>query len=224
MEKKTKKKSVAKKLIPATSMLLVSATMLASSTYAWFTMSREVEVKNISMTATTPEDIQLSLGAIGSPSEANSLAANGGYLSSAIPAMDTDWANIADISHYYRFGKLIPASSTDGANVFFTADSAGVKEGDYLINLYETTTLNKIMVLTKKGNYIYIPINDIPMFKWKDLGKHVSNFVAIDPNDEVVKSYVVDDRSHDMEVVIYTKDGMVKKISLNDLTVSKYNK
>ena len=126
MEKKTKKKSVAKKLIPATSMLLVSATMLASSTYAWFTMSREVEVKNISMTATTPEDIQLSLGAIGSPSEANSLAANGGYLSSAIPAMDTDWANIADISHYYRFGKLIPASSTDGANVFFTADSAGV--------------------------------------------------------------------------------------------------
>ena len=104
------------------------------------------------------------------------------------------------------------------------ADSSGVKEGDYLINLYETTTLNKIMVLTKKGNYIYLPINDIPTFKWKDLGKHISNFVAIDPNDEVVKSYVVDDRSHDMEVVIYTKDGNVKKINLNDLTVSKYNK
>jgi topoisomerase-4 subunit A len=105
-----------------------------------------------------------------------------------------------------------------------SADSAGVKEGDYLINLYETTTLNKIMILTKKGNYIYVPINDIPTFKWKDLGKHVSNFVAIDPNDEVVKAYVVDDRSHDMEVVIYTKDGNVKKINLNDLTVSKYNK
>ena len=105
-----------------------------------------------------------------------------------------------------------------------TADAAGVKEGDYLINLYETTTLNKLMVLTKKGNYIYLPINDIPTFKWKDLGKHISNFVAIDPNDEVVKAYVVDDISHDMEVVIFTKDGMVKKINLNDLTVSKYNK
>ncbi len=104
------------------------------------------------------------------------------------------------------------------------ADAAGVKEGDYFINLYETTTLNKLMVLTKKGNYIYIPINNIPPCKWKDLGKHISNFIAIDPNDEVVKSYVVDDISHDMEVVIYTKDGMVKKINLNDLTVSKYNK
>lgn len=126
MEKKTKKKSVAKKLIPATSMLLVSATMLASSTYAWFTMSREVEVKNIQMTATTPEDIQLSLGAIGSPSETNSLAANGGFLTAAEPAADTDWSNIADISNYYAFGKLIPASSTDGANIYYTADAAGV--------------------------------------------------------------------------------------------------
>ena len=89
-------------------------------------MSREVEVQNIQMTATTPEDIQISFGAIGSPSEANSLAANGGYLTGAVPAVDTDWANIGDISHYYRFGKLIPASSTDGENVFFTADAVGV--------------------------------------------------------------------------------------------------
>lgn len=115
-----------KKLIPAAGMLALSASMLATSTYAWFTMSREVEVKNIQMTATTPEDIQLSFGAIGSPSETNSLAKSGGYLTGAVPAKDTDWANIGDISHYYRFGKLIPASSTDGLNVFFTADAAGV--------------------------------------------------------------------------------------------------
>ena len=83
-------------------------------------------MKNIQMTATTPEDIQLSFGAIGSPSESNSLAANGGYLTGDAPAEDTDWANIGDISHYYRFGNLIPASSTDGANIYFTADAAGV--------------------------------------------------------------------------------------------------
>jgi hypothetical protein len=121
-----KKPNAARKLIPAVGMLTASAMMLASSTYAWFTMSREVEVKNIQMTATTPENIQLSFGAIGTPSETNSLANNGGYLTGDAPAVDTDWANIGDISHYYRFGKLIPASSTDGANVFFTADAAGV--------------------------------------------------------------------------------------------------
>jgi hypothetical protein len=126
MTKKTRKPSTMRKLIPAAGMLAVSAMMLATSTYAWFTMSREVEVKNIQMTATTPEDIQLSFGAIGSPSETNSLAANGGFLTGNAPAVDTDWANIGDISNYYGFGKLIPASSTDGANIFYTADSAGV--------------------------------------------------------------------------------------------------
>ncbi|MCR5022526.1 hypothetical protein [Ruminococcus sp.] len=121
-----KKSSARKKLIPAAGSLMISAAMLSTSTYAWFTMSREVEVKNIQMTATTPEDIQISLGAIGSPSETNSLSNNGGFLTAAAPAVDTDWSNIADISNYYGFGKLIPASSTDGMNVYYTADAAGV--------------------------------------------------------------------------------------------------
>lgn len=121
--------SAMRKLIPATSMLLVSSIMLASSTYAWFTMSKEVEVKNISMTATVPEDIQLSLGAITNAGEDVSLAKNTGFLTGATattPASDYDWSNIADISNYYGFGKLIPASSTDGLNVFYTADASGV--------------------------------------------------------------------------------------------------
>ncbi len=118
--------SARRKLIPAIAMLTVSAMTLASSTYAWFTMSKEVEVKNIQMTATVPEDIQISLGAIGSASETNSLAKNGGFLTANAPASDYDWSNIADISNYYAFGKLIPASSTTGLNVFFTPDASGV--------------------------------------------------------------------------------------------------
>ena len=37
-------------------------------------MSRKVEVNNIQMIATTPEDIQISLGAIGGSAEGTSLA------------------------------------------------------------------------------------------------------------------------------------------------------
>lgn len=119
-------KTLRRQLAAAIAMTLVATVALGSSTYAWFTMSREVEVKSIQMTATTPEDIQLSFGAIGDASEDNSLAKSGGYLTGEAPAVDTDWANIGDISHYYRFGKLIPASSTNGVDVYFTADSAGV--------------------------------------------------------------------------------------------------
>ena len=42
--------SARRKLIPAVAMLATSAAMLSTSTYAWFTMSKEVEVTGINMT------------------------------------------------------------------------------------------------------------------------------------------------------------------------------
>lgn len=139
---KNKKSNPMKKIVPAAGMLAISATMLATSTYAWFTMSREVEVQNIQMTATVPDDMQISIGKIGSAadtastSEAYSLAKSTGILvnTSGVVAAPRnneandalDWSNTVDISKYYQFGKLIPASSTNGENVFFTPDSSGV--------------------------------------------------------------------------------------------------
>lgn len=52
MKANTKNKkggSPAKKLIPAAGSLMISAVMLASSTFAWFTMSREVEVTGMEL-------------------------------------------------------------------------------------------------------------------------------------------------------------------------------
>lgn len=149
--KKTKttpkrKSSAAKKLVPATGMLLVSALMLTTSTYAWFTMSREVEVTGIQMTATVPEDIQISLGKIGTTSDAatastntanGSVSMNTGFLMNTdnvvtapredgVENNDIDWANSVDVSAYYGFGKLIPASSINGEDIIFTPDANGV--------------------------------------------------------------------------------------------------
>ncbi len=153
MAKTNKKNSAKRKLIPAVSMLTVSAVMLSTATYAWFTMSREVEVRNIQMTATVPEDIQISLGKVygdsaasaASTSESYELTNSTGWLKlnsstgmaeapregkSGETGFDKnhelDWSNTVDISAYYAFGKLIPASSTDGENIFFTPDAAGV--------------------------------------------------------------------------------------------------
>jgi hypothetical protein len=135
-----KKGNNAKKILPAAGMLALSASMLATSTYAWFTMSREVEVKNIQMTATVPEDIQISLGnlakndhsAVAVESDKISLANSTGVLlgsaddgNATDPVNSWDWSSSADISAYYKFGKLMPASSRDGAVIYYTADATG---------------------------------------------------------------------------------------------------
>lgn len=114
-----KNTSAKKKLIPAVAMLTTSAVMLSTATYAWFTMSREVEVTGIKLTATTPQTIEISLG------RATTQATIDNTTWATAPkndAADTDlWSNKAATSSVYAsFGKLIPASSTDGTNLYYT--------------------------------------------------------------------------------------------------------
>jgi topoisomerase-4 subunit A len=116
--------------------------------------------------------------------------------------------------------KKVPIKSYTAAN----GEETTVKPGDYAVNIFDTTTVNKLLIFTKLGNYIYIPINDIPFCKWKDLGKHVSNLVTTNPEDEVITSIVVNDESCTDEVVFFTKNGMVKRTPISDFVVSRYTK
>lgn len=136
MTKNNNKGSAKKKLLPAAAMLTTSAVMLSTATYAWFTMSREVEVTGINMTATVPEDLQISLGEITEGSDTNSLGKSASFLAQTSGVVNSpadkndsdpfDWSNTIDISKYYQFGKLIPASSTNGQNIYFTPDAKDV--------------------------------------------------------------------------------------------------
>lgn len=99
-----------------------------------------------------------------------------------------------------------------------------LKPGDYVVNYMQTNTLNKLCIFTSLGNYLYIPVHEIPSCKWKDLGKHISNIVTISPDDRVVNAYVVSEEVTNPIVTFFTKEGMVKQTSLNDFIVSRYNK
>jgi len=61
MKANTKKKgNPMKKLVPAAGMLAISATMLATSTYAWFTMNKEVQVNGLAMRTKTSSNLLIS--------------------------------------------------------------------------------------------------------------------------------------------------------------------
>ena len=100
----------------------------------------------------------------------------------------------------------------------------GLKPGDYVIDMYDTNTLNKLVIITSMGNYLFLPIHEIISSKWKDLGKHISNYVSVRPDDVVVKSFVVTDNNKDTDIVFYTKNGMVKRTKLADFVVSRTSK
>lgn len=102
-------------------------------------------------------------------------------------------------------------------------DETLLKENDYVSGLYEQNTLDTLLMFTNKGNYLFIPVHELPELKWKDLGKHVSNIVPIAQDEKIIKSIPVSNFDK-REIVIFTKNGMVKKTLLEDFKVQRYSK
>ncbi len=99
-----------------------------------------------------------------------------------------------------------------------------LKENDYIIGLYEMNTLDTLLVFTNIGNYLYVPVHELPDMKWKDMGKHISNVITIKDDEKVVYSMPVYDFDHKEVITIFSKNGMVKRSNLADFKVQRYNK
>ena len=105
-----------------------------------------------------------------------------------------------------------------------TEDKTGLKEQDYVIGLYELNTMDTILMFTDIGNYLYVPVYEIPDMKWKDLGKHISNIIKINPEENIIDSLAVTDFNTDKYITIFTKGGTVKRTLISDLKASRYTK
>lgn len=104
---------------------------------------------------------------------------------------------------------------------YSTADGeTTLKPGDYITGLYETTTLDTLLLFTNLGNYLYVPIHKIFEGKWKELGKHISNLIPLAENEYIINSFVLEDKN----LTLITKNGMVKQINMKDLIVNRYSK
>ena len=99
-----------------------------------------------------------------------------------------------------------------------------VKDGDYLIGLYELNTMDTLLLFTSLGNYLYIPVHELPELKWKELGKHVSNIIKISSEEKIVAVTAIKEFDSNEEITIFTKNGMVKKTKLDEFKVQRYSK
>ena len=103
-------------------------------------------------------------------------------------------------------------------------DETYLKDGDYVIGLYNINTTQTVLVFTDMGNYLFIPVHEIPEVKWKDMGKHVSNIISMSSDEKVIGSMPVYNFDDDRHITIFTKNGMVKRTKLIDFKVGRYTK
>lgn len=105
-----KKNSATKKLIPAVSMLTVSAMMLSTATYAWFTMNKEVTVTGMEMSTTVTSNLLISA--------------------------DNVEANFTTSLNQSVSGLLEPVSTINGVNFYYTATDNVFGNGDAIEDTY----------------------------------------------------------------------------------------
>ena len=103
-------------------------------------------------------------------------------------------------------------------------EATGLKEGDYVIGLYNINTTQTVLVFTDLGNYLYLPVYEIPEVKWKDIGKHVSNIITMSSDEKIIGAMPVYNFEDDLYVTVFTKNGMVKRSKLCDFKVGRYTK
>ena len=122
---------------------------------------------------------------------------------------------VATKQGYYK--RVSPRSFASSA-----PEENGIREGDEVILCQKASTLDNLILFTSKGNYLHLPVHEIPEAKWKDVGNHLSQSISIGSNELILSGFIKakgsDDSYKDWTVVFFTKEGLVKQTLFNEFT------
>ncbi len=102
--------------------------------------------------------------------------------------------------------------------------SFGKKNEDVLFKAGLVNTTDVLLVFTDRGNFCCLPVNRIEEFKWRDTGRHISYLCKTDSAEKVVAALAVREFKPDLEVVMATAKGQIKRTRLADFKMTRYTR
>ncbi|WP_017472083.1 DNA topoisomerase IV subunit A [Amphibacillus jilinensis] len=103
-------------------------------------------------------------------------------------------------------------------------EDLAMKDNDRLVGLFEINTTDTLLLFTNKGRYIYAPVHLLPDIRWKDLAQHISNVVAIDNGEKIIRAIPIRDFKAPQYLIFFTRNGMVKRSELSLYEAQRYSK
>ncbi|WP_164979351.1 DNA topoisomerase IV subunit A [Malacoplasma penetrans] len=99
---------------------------------------------------------------------------------------------------------------------------AKIKDADIPVDIFRLSTLDHLVCLTNRGKMITIPAYKIKMTKLKDNGVHINELITIDSFEKTILAFGVSKYSDiNTEILVATKNSLIKRISLEDINLSK---
>ncbi len=88
----------------------------------------------------------------------------------------------------------------------------GFKPLDFVFFGKKCLSNEYLLLITKYGKSICLPIFKLNNFKWKDLGDHINSYVTIDSNDKIIFADIINNDCIDnYSMIFFTKYGYSKK-------------
>jgi len=107
---------------------------------------------------------------------------------------------VATKQGYYK--RVSPRSFASSA-----PEENGLREGDEVLLVQKVSTLDSLVLFTSKGNYLHLPVHEIPE-------------ASLATNEIILAGMVKEKDSNDVyqdwTVVFFTKEGLVKQTALNE--------
>ena len=104
------------------------------------------------------------------------------------------------------------------------SEETGLKENDYVLGTFSLNTLDTLLIFTNLGNYLYLPVYELPEGKWKELGKHISNIIPISSEERIISAMPVYNFEEELYITSFSKNGMIKRTKLSEFKVQRYSK
>ncbi|MCP5455972.1 MAG: DNA gyrase subunit A [Thermotogae bacterium] len=92
-----------------------------------------------------------------------------------------------------------------------------ISDNDNVVEAIFTTRLSKLMVITSAGKAYQFPSYEIELTGKSNKGKHIANYISLAENEEIKAIVPISlDGDYDKSVMIFTRQGKVKRSSLRD--------
>ena len=111
---------------------------------------------------------------------------------------------------YLKRSSIRSYQSTDDAD-------NGLPDGDKVVYENTISTLSNLYLFTNRGNVIYRPVHELVEAKWKETGQHLSQEIGLDNEEKIIRVFVLDKLSANINFLLATNDGYIKQLELANL-------
>lgn len=96
-----------------------------------------------------------------------------------------------------------------------------LREDDFVEEVLYMSNKDDIIVITDKGKAYAIPAFHIPIVSKAAMGKYLNNYVTFEDEEKVVKVFSLEHNDTTHQLLMVTKKGLAKRISLENMNIRK---